>query len=194
MANTKLESILKNRLMFKNSWKKIVVVFASLALVAGVGANFALAQEEVARPVEELSSFELFWPVTAGRTKEDSLYSLKLFKERVRGMVIFGSFKKVDYDIFLTTKRVIEAEALFNSGKQDLANKTLDLAINRLGDAQKRIEKIDATDKAGVIVDRVNNRLNNLEVFLPRLISQNEASRDKLQEILDKVQSLNRNI
>ena len=64
MANTKLESILKNRLMFKNSWKKIVVVFASLALVAGVGANFALAQEEVARPVEELSSFELFWPVT----------------------------------------------------------------------------------------------------------------------------------
>ena len=120
--------------------------------------------------------------------------SLKLFKERVRGMVIFGSFKKVDYDVFLTTKRVIEAEALFNSGKQDLANKTLDLAINRLGDAQKRIEKIDATDKAGVIVDRVNNRLNNLEVFLPRLISQNEASRDKLQEILDKVQSLNRNI
>ena len=171
-----------------------MVVFASLALVAGVGANFALAQEEVARPVEELSSFELFWPVTAGRTKEDSLYSLKLFKERVRGMVIFGSFKKVDYDVFLTTKRVIEAESLFNSGKQDLANKTLDLAINRLGDAQKRIEKIDATDKAGVIVDRVNNRLNNLEVFLPRLISQNEASRDKLQEILDKVQSLNRNI
>ena len=171
-----------------------MALLAALVLVTGVGSSLVFAQEEIAEPALEVSSFELFWPVVAGRTKGDSLYPIKMLKEKLRGALIFGSFKKVEYDVFLTTKRVIEAEALFNSGKQELANETLDLAFDRLEAAQNRLGKIAAADKAGTIVDEVNNKLNNLEVFLPRLISQNEASKDKLQEVLERIQNLNQNI
>src|SRR3989344_5547563 len=51
-------------------------------------------------------SYMLFWPLTAGRTQGDSIYSLKLLKEQIRGWFIFGDVRKADYAVFLGTKRV----------------------------------------------------------------------------------------
>src|SRR3989344_7375004 len=96
-------------------------------ILAGV-----VAQEKVVPA--EVNSFVLFWPVSAGKTMGESLYGLKTFKEKVRGLLIFGKVQKVDYSLFLATKRVVEAEKLLNDGKDDLAVKTLD-KMNRALDA-----------------------------------------------------------
>ena len=58
------------------------------------------------------SSFELFWPVVAGKTVGDRFYSLKLFKEKTREVLIPSSLKKAEYNILLSEKRLVEAEKL----------------------------------------------------------------------------------
>lgn len=78
------------------------------------------------------NSYELFWPIVAGRTQGDSLYPLKLLKEKLRGVLIFSDIKKAEYFLFLSEKRLVEFENLIKE-KKDMTNagKTLEeLKIN----------------------------------------------------------------
>src|SRR3989344_5183162 len=81
------------------------------------------------------NSYELFWPVVAGKVKGDSLYPVKLLKEKVRAFFIFDSGAKAEYFSFLSTKRLVEFEKLA------LVDKDLDNAAKTLVsylDAQKK--------------------------------------------------------
>ena len=109
----------------------------SLILAAGVK-----GKEQVATPApEEINSFELFWPIVAGKTEGDSLYQLKLFKENLREFLIPSSIKKADYNIVLSEKRLVEAEKLLMSSRIDLAKKTLEKATFRRQKALSLYEK-----------------------------------------------------
>ncbi|KKQ95748.1 MAG: hypothetical protein UV74_C0013G0355 [Candidatus Woesebacteria bacterium GW2011_GWB1_43_14] len=185
-----------NGAMFSRIHKIIIIflffAFSFIALGAGLAGAKGEAVEEP--KVTNVNSYELFWPLVAGKTKGESLYSLKLFKEKARGALIFGAFKKVDYEVFLATKRVIEAEKLLNSGKQDLANESLNLAAVHLENAQKKMEDMGNEYKVKAKVDEVNNKLNNLETFLSWLTPQYEVSSDEIKEVLVRVQDLNQKI
>lgn len=159
-----------------------------------------LAQEEIiettltatAEEVAEINSFELFWPIVAGKTMGDPLYFFKSLKEKVRGWLIFGKPQKAEYAVFLATKRVVETEKLINEGQKDLANKTLKRATSQLNVAEK---SVDATKGSlGNVVDEINNKLDNLEKFIPWLAFQNEEFKDELQSILEKVKLLNQKV
>lgn len=67
-------------------------------------------------PPPKVDSFELFWPIVAGKVRGDSFYSLKLLKEKVRESLIFSSSKRADYKINISEKRLVEVEALFKKG------------------------------------------------------------------------------
>ena len=153
-----------------------------------------LAQEDInptTGPNTQISSFELFWPVVAGKTAGDSFYSLKILKEKVRGFLIFGRPQKADYNVFLTVKRSVEAEKLLGEGKIDLANKTLDRAIAEVEKANNIVkEGVDLKKKA----DQMNNRLDNLEIFLPWLLEQHPDKTEKLDQLLDSVKLLNKGV
>jgi hypothetical protein len=70
---------------------------------------------------ERVDSYNLFWPLSAGKTESDNLYSFKLFKETVGGWFTFGDTEKVDYAVLLGTKRMLEAEKLLSEGKNEMA-------------------------------------------------------------------------
>ena len=144
--------------------------------------------------MEEIDSFELFWPVVAGKTREDSLYFLKKMKERIRGWVIFGDAKDAEYNLELATKRVVEAEQLINDDKHDLAAKTLDDAKERVEAAADEWEDVD--NKETNLKHEINNKLNNLDKFLPYLKtkSENDDVSAKLDSLIQEVSSLNSSI
>src|SRR3989344_8764716 len=75
------------------------------------------AETDSATPSSEISSFILFWPLTAGKTEGDSFYFLKTTKEQVVGWFVFGNMKKADYAVLLGTKRILETEKLLKDGK-----------------------------------------------------------------------------
>lgn len=137
-------------------------------------------------PVAVINSNELFWPLAAGKTMDDSLYFLKTFKENVRGWLIFGNAQKADYAIFLGTKRVLEAEKLLKEEKKDAADKTFDKALEQFEIARKNVE--EASSKKILLSNSVaamKPRLGNLIDFLPTLMS------DKANEVFKKARDLN---
>lgn len=170
--------------------KLIAFVFSFLLLFAVTTPVFAqeevLGNKEVV--VEEVNSFELFWPLVAGKTKDDSLYFLKSAKENLRGILIFGKPQKAEYALFLATKRMIEVEKLLADGKKDLANETIDAALSQFEVASANIAA--SGGDLSSTVDEINNKLNNLEKFLPWLISKNKESEAKLQQVLEKVKEI----
>lgn len=168
----------------------ILVLFVFLLTFLPV---FSFAQEDN-QTNESVNSFELFWPVVAGKSKGDSLYSLKLFKEKVRGLLIFGKPQKADYSLFLTTKRVLEAEKLSKEGKKDYSVQTFDMALSQLAVVEKSID--NSGDNIKSTVDDLNLKFDNLEVFLPWLVPQykDQELTTKAQQVLDKVVELHNKI
>ena len=181
--------------------KKFLALFLGIALVLTLSQSvYAKAvvkltptpkPSPVATPVPVVDSFELFWPMSAGKTMQSKVYFLKTLKEDVRGFLIFGSAQKADYSIFLGIKRMLEAEVLMKGNVPDLANKTLDSAAKDFDKANSSLT--DAKNSGDVDQDtknEINDRVSNLKKFVNSLLVQYPNYKDKLQSILDKLNSL----
>jgi len=167
--------------------KRIVSFILGFALVLGLFSPVVAQDVEVSEAtseadvmgtedeVAEVNSFELFWPVVAGKTRGDSLYFLKSLKEKVIGILVFGDAKKADYLISLATKRVVEAEKLLLDGKEDLAIKTLDEAEENVVKSREYWDGVDNKANEGDIMINIKNQLTNIEVFLNFLETDNEG-------------------
>jgi len=134
---------------------------------------------------QELNSFELFWPIVAGRTKGDFLYPLKRLKENVRGVLVRGFLNKADYQVFLATKRIVEAEKLINNNSSRNAQKTLSSAYTELAKAEKNLQK--AKEKNEQLAEKranIEKQLNNIEIFLKWLSTKQEG---EIKTLIDKV-------
>lgn len=120
---------------------KLVASVLLLSLVLAPVGVFAHEEDEPhdeateSAEVEEMNSYELFWPIVAGKVMGEPLYFLKTFKESIRELLIFSVFKKSDYNITLSAKRVVEAEKLF------LQEKDYENAKKSLNAAQAKREK-----------------------------------------------------
>ncbi len=174
--------------------KLMVSVFLNLLLIGALSRNTIVAAISTPTPSpspSNISSFELFWPIVAGKTMGDSFYFAKTLKEGLRGKLIFGSAQKADYFVFLATKRVIEAEKLILEGKEDLAVKTLVQATKLL---DKAVINVDQALAKGVPFQEqavnMGNRLSNLETFIPNLITKAGKNKESLTKIFEKVVSL----
>jgi len=156
-------------------------------------ALFFLVLQSSITPVKskEVDSYELFWPLVAGKTAGDSWYFLKTSKEKVRGSFIFGNVQKADYMVLLATKRILEAEKLVSEKKFELADWTLNQSLFNLNKALISIKK--AGGEKTVFQNRaanVVNRLNNLNEFLPYLTEKSDSNKEILNQISSKVKEV----
>lgn len=153
-----------------------------------------LAQEKPATTSSEpVNSYELFWPITAGRVMGDSFYFLKSFKENFREVFIFSDVKKAEYNMTLSEKRTVEAEKLFLT-KKDFGNGRLNLDASQVK-REKALEFFIKAKKAGRDVGYLKSRLNSSferqKTLLSYLTSQlPEDQRLPLQESISKLNSL----
>lgn len=187
-------------------FKRIIAIFLILSFIVGSIPSIAFAKTYTSvkaakvtvvtpkpspTPVPVVDSFDLFWPMVAGKTMQSKIYFLKSLKEKIRGFFIFGSAQKASYNLFLGIKRMLEAEALIKGNVPDLANKTLESAA---GDIDKAKSNIDNAENSGNIdqstKDEINTRINNLKKFINSLINTAPDYKDKLQSILDKINSI----
>ncbi|MEK7188745.1 MAG: DUF5667 domain-containing protein, partial [Patescibacteria group bacterium] len=142
------------------------------------------------------NSFELFWPVVAGRTQGDSLYPIKRWKEKLRGWLIFGNLQKADYFLFLSVKRFVEIEKLIKQGDTPNALSTIQNVNIELDQASYILNMTKANgDTAGSIKHNINTRILNLKDFVTYLITKSDAEiKGKLQESKLKLDSLSKTI
>ncbi len=144
--------------------RKVIKIFIfSLALLFTLTNSVSAATPVPSpSPTPMPSSFEMFWPVVAGKVKGESLYGLKILKEKLREAIIFSDFRKADYNITLSVKRVVEAEKLYLQDKKyENAKMTLEAA------QEKRQRALDFINKAAVkgqsVVDIKNAFKSSLE-------------------------------
>lgn len=141
--------------------------------------------------VEEANSFELFWPMVAGKTSQDSLYFLKTLKEKVRGIFIFGAPQKAEYAVFISTKRVLEAEKLLTDGKEDAAVKAIDAAIAQLAKAENQVTKAkEAKASLGGVAATMSTRLANTQKLAGWLATKYPSQQEKLNSLSEKAATL----
>lgn len=168
----------------------LFVFFVSIFFLLS-GVVFAQDQENTpsASP-QSVDSYTLFWPLYAGKTESDSLYSLKLFKEKVQGWFIFGENKKADYAVMLGTKRTLEAEKLIKDNKTELAQKTLKNASAHYAEAYDYIKVAASKDKFSAKEIR-RDRLINVKTLINSLkISALQEEKGQLEGVEGKVNAL----
>lgn len=147
------------------------------------------------KAIEEVNSFELFWPLVAGKTSDESLYFLKSLKEKVRYLLIFSPARKADYSLFLATKRLLEYEKLLTGTKIDASQDALSLALVEFTQVEKNLSLASSNSESlGDLRNSMMNRLKNLDTFLKWLVSKEGMDKSKLEEIFAKVQLLSKQL
>lgn len=140
---------------YHEDMKKILLL---MVLVMFVGVASAKA----------VDSYELFWPMVAGKTVADGfVYKLKILKENARGSLIFGATQKADYNVFLASKRLLEAEKLLLEKRDDLTLITLDKVIKHL-----------------TVSKRSSDNIRSLSIDMAKIYSEKADVAKKLQKIL----------
>ena len=137
-----------------------------------------------------VDSYTLFWPITPGVTIEDRTFFIKEFKEMIIAIFISGEDKKAEYQITLSTKRIVESERLLKEKKNVAAVKSLEKAKTNLASAKDHLRK--SNDKSSSEVrSNIQKQLENLAVFLPIIKSSTEGeARVKIEEIQKDISDL----
>lgn len=155
-------------------WRSVILLalFSLLVLVVPVSTEAKATPTPVPSP-KAISSYELFWPIAPGRVMGDSLYQLKLFKESLREFFIFGDFKKAEYNINLSEKRLVEAEYLFVVKKDyDNAGKSLETARLKMEKALGLIEKSEKSPNISILKNKFGVSLEKQRLLLNSLVSK----------------------
>ena len=94
------------------------------------------------------SSYELFYPIVAGKIPGDKWYGLKIFREKAVGIFLFDVIKKSQYYMSLSKKRLVEAEKLITEKKDyQLGIKTLEESDKNLKTAWLLLVNEDANNE-----------------------------------------------
>lgn len=189
-------------------YRKILLVLVA-SLIFASSAGIAEAKNKVVRPVgskavqaspsptpsfspspSPITSFEVFWPITAGKVEGESMYWLKRIKEKISGKLIFSETKKSKYRLTLSKKRLLEAEKLLLDKKDyPRAQNTLSESTKEL---QKSVQSVLKAKEDGKNVNDLNSEINETgqkeSDFLKDLISK--VPQEQQQNLINTSKSI----
>lgn len=174
-------------------FKKILLAALFLVVFNLNFAKIAAAQDMVASPsASNVNSYELFFPITAGKVAGNSLYFLKLLKENLREMLIFSDLKKSEYNITLSEKRIVESEKLLLD-KKDYENgpKTLETAAKKWQQALNYLNSAKEQEGYNNVRAKFNSSLEKQRLLLQYIMIQVPPEQKTiLNETVNKLNSI----
>lgn len=72
-----------------------------------------------------MTTYEMFWPLTAGKVPGDKFYNFKIWRDKLMGALMISPPKKSEYDKSLANKRLLEAERLVEIDRKGFFQDTL---------------------------------------------------------------------
>lgn len=169
--------------------KKSLIVLLMLTLIYGIP-SFVVVMAQEATTTAKPNSYELFWPLSAGKVLGEPFYTLKSAKENFRGIFIFSDIKKAEYSITLSDKRLLEAEKLFlEKGDKDNGRKTLEASQKFRDGAIEKYKKVKAAGKNTIelhrILDSFLKRQKMLLTYMMSVISEDQ--KNYFKEVITKL-------
>ncbi len=124
------------------------------------------------------SSYVLFYPMVAGSTEGDPLYFLKLFRDKLGELFSFSSAQKANFNLQIATKRLLEAEKLFQNNQEGRANNALSKFNTKLASSYDNALKIK---NAGILARVTADILQTTQKYdtLLRQLKNNFSIKDK---------------
>lgn len=108
-----------------------------------------------------------------GILPDSPIYFLKPLSEKVRGMFIFGEDNKALYALTLVDKRLSEAKALSDKGKDDLAGDAIEQVGIENENAQKHLAKAETRGKnVTAVVNRLETNSNRQQAVLQKVLDK----------------------
>jgi hypothetical protein len=146
--------------------KKIISVILVLISLATFSASNVFAAKLSPLPTSTPfpSSYELFYPVVAGKTMAESFYFLKTAREWLVDKLTFDPIRNADYHLLLSKKRLIEAEKLLSQKNYSFSQKSLTKSV---GEIKNAVETAKKGGSAGKNVADIYNTI--------KIVGQNEV-------------------
>jgi hypothetical protein len=175
--------------------KKIFATFLSIVFLFPIFISSVYSQSPSPTPSSsEVNSFEVFWPLSAGKVEGERFYGLKILKENARGALIFGKPQKAEYKMFLATKRFLEVEKLIKEKKEDKAKITLINANRQLTETNNILTGLKGKNMP-TTANEINKKIDNLQLFIPYLEKSADGTlKDELSKSSQLLEDVSKNI
>jgi hypothetical protein len=127
------------------------------------------------------SSYELFYPVVAGKTPADKFYFAKTIREWIVDKLLFDQIKNADYHLTLSKKRLVEAEKLFSQKNYQLAEKTITKSVKEINTSLDTAKKAESQGEKTVDIFSTikavgNHEADFIEISLAKAVPESENS------------------
>lgn len=122
-------------------FKKLFISFCLIALFLPTSLVFAKGPTPLPTPTPtpteeydftKMTTYEMFWPIVAGKIPGDRFYSLKLWRDKMVGFLFFSKIKKSEYLKQQANKRLVEAEKLLEIQRFSYFPQTLEISTDNL--------------------------------------------------------------
>ena len=157
--------------------KKLITFLVILFALFFVRANFVSAEIATQSSTPTEINYELPYP---GILPDSPLYFIKTLRDRIISILINDQFKRAEFELLTSDKRLAASLALANKGKDALAVTTFSKSNNYFKQA------IDSTLKA----KEMGKNIDSLRANLPSALKKHE---DVLKSITTKLDSQYKN-
>jgi len=139
----------------------------------------------------QMNTYELFWPLVAGKVPGDRFYKFKAWRDQLMGKLIFSSFKKAEYFKLQANKRLIEAEKLLEIDRQSFLPTTVDQSAALLEQGAALAFAGEASDQKLWLQEEFAKDIRRHQVILERMKEKiSEAPKEAVEKALQKINEL----
>lgn len=175
--------------------KKVLVIFCLVSFIflpvfssyAQEG-NLATESAEEEYDFASMTTYELFWPIVAGKVPGDRLYSLKIWRDKFIGLLIFSNLKKSEYLKNLANKRLVETEKLLEIGRESYFPETIEKSRNHLEEGLILLFEAPETEPRFWLRSEYAKDLKKHLIVLERMRERvGESQRGVFEESIEKI-------
>lgn len=175
----------------------IIISFAFSAVIFPV--KSATSEKPTSTPTLEedydfssMTTYELFWPITAGKVPGDRFYNLKIWRDKLTGYLFFSPVKKSEYLKQLANKRLLEAEKLVELDRQSFLQETLEKSTKYMKDGLGILSSAEQTSESAWLEDEYAKDIQKHLIVLEKMKGRAEEkgvleeSIKSIRELIDK--------
>lgn len=138
-----------------------------------------------------MTTYELFWPIVAGKVPGDKFYSLKLWRDKLASFFFFDRVKKSEYLKQLANKRLVEAEKLIEIKRYSLVSQTLEESNKNLEEGLSLLFSAEETPQTFWLKDEYRKDLKKHFIVLERMKEKvEESQKSTIEDFVKKLDSL----
>lgn len=150
-----------------------------------------LAPEEEEYDFVSMTTYEMFWPLVAGKVPGDRFYGLKVWRDKLMYSLLFGSLKKSEYLKKMANKRLLEVEKLVELNRNSYLESTLKTSFENLNQGLTMLKANELTPQAWWLTQEYQKDFEKHNIVAGRLKEKvSEAEKKFFEDYIKNIKSL----